>query len=318
MFEKDVNLLLSGAEFSAFSTAFGRELSERKSMSRKLNSDDCGYQSATGKISVTLKNDMLFHSVMQHSKVALKGLVCALKGLKSEDVKEVELTNPIDYANYEGKEIILDVKVILNNNEIMDIELQLYVGEEWERRSLLYLCRSFDCLGTGEDYMLLKPTTFVAIMNDPLFPDYPEFYSKYRLLNIANHQPYSSLLSVNVLYLNKTELASREDQDNGLVYWAKMFNATTWEEIVALANQGLEFEEVAKVMYNSNIIDQERTIMEAHQKFIMDKKAMYRNGYNCAKEEDKAEIEAQKAVIEAQKAEIDSLKELLVKAGITP
>ena len=137
------------------------------------------FEEATGPIDVTLKNDMMFHLVMARSKKALKGLVCSLKGLDPAEVKDVELTNPIDYSLYTTKEIVLDVKVMLNNNEIIDIELQMYKDNNWELRSLLYLCRSFDSIDEGEDYYRLKPTTFIAIMNDPIFPEFPEFYSQY-------------------------------------------------------------------------------------------------------------------------------------------
>ncbi len=102
---------------------------------------------------------------MANSKKALKGLVCSLKGLDPGTVKDVELTNTIDYSLYTTKEIVLDVKVILNSNEIIDIELQMYRYGAWEQRSLLYLCRCFDSIGEGENYKKLKPTTLIAIMN---------------------------------------------------------------------------------------------------------------------------------------------------------
>ena len=232
------------------------------------------FEKATGPIDVTLKNDMMFHLVMSNSKKALKGLVCSLKGLDSDTVKDVELTNTIDYSLYTTKEIILDVMVILNNDEIIDIELQMYRDCNWELRSLLYLCRSFDSIGEGEDYDMLKPTTLIAIMNNPLFPEYPEFYSKYMLLNVKNFQPYSSYLKLNVLYLNRTDLATQEDKDNMLVYWAKVFKATDWDELRSLCSNNETFEEVAKIMYNSNVQSQEKTIMEAHQKYILDKRSM--------------------------------------------
>ena len=38
------------------------------------------YHDATGKIKHSLKNDMVFHMVMNKSEIALKGLVCAVKG----------------------------------------------------------------------------------------------------------------------------------------------------------------------------------------------------------------------------------------------
>ena len=73
----------------------------------------------------------------------------------------------------------------------------------------------------------------------------PEFYSHYEILNVKNHQPYSSLLRINVLYLDQTELAIDEDIANDLVHWAKLFKATTWEDIKSLANGNPTFEEVA-------------------------------------------------------------------------
>nr|WP_297706974.1 hypothetical protein [uncultured Butyrivibrio sp.] len=38
-----------------------------------------------------------------------------------------------------------------------------------------------------------------------------------------------------MLQLNHIELATEEDEENNLVYWARLFNATTWEEFKALA-----------------------------------------------------------------------------------
>ncbi len=65
------------------------------------------------------------HYVTQKSNHILKNLICSLKGLNPDDVKEVLVTNSIDYAKYEGKQIILDIRVLLNSSEILDIELQM-------------------------------------------------------------------------------------------------------------------------------------------------------------------------------------------------
>ena len=236
--------------------------------------DPVPFEEATGPIDVTLKNDMMFHLVMARSPKTLKGLVCSLKGLDPSAVRDVKITNPIDYSMYATKEIILDVKVQLNDNEIIDIELQMYLAKTWQLRTLLYLCRTFDSLNESENYSLLKPTTFIAIMNDPMFPDHPEFYSRYSLLNTKNFQPYSSYLNLNVLYLNMTEMATQEDIDNNLVYWAKVFKATDWEELRKLCSENDTFKEGAQVMYKSNIQSQEKTYMEAHEKYMLDKNTL--------------------------------------------
>ena len=189
----------------------------------------------TGKIDIPLSDDMLMHYVMSRSNLALKGLVCALKGLKPEQIDSVILNNPIDYGSYAGKEIVLDIKVLLNGGEILDIELQTYYDAYWIERSLYYLSRSYDTLAAGEKYGMLKPITQVSIMNRDLFPTYPEFYSRFLLKNLRYDYPYTSNYALHVLYLNRIELATKQDAQDDLVFWAKLFSAATWEEIYALS-----------------------------------------------------------------------------------
>ncbi len=81
---------------------------------------------ASGEIDVTLTNDMMFHCVMQRSKEALKHLVCSLKGLSYEDIEDVFLLNPIDYSEFNLQEIILDTRILLRDQSILNIELQMY------------------------------------------------------------------------------------------------------------------------------------------------------------------------------------------------
>lgn len=226
------------------------------------------YRNATGTISVTLRNDMMLHYTMQKSEKALKGLICALKGLDPKTIKEVTLTNPIDYGSYNGKEIILDIRVLFNNSEIMDIELQMYHDAYWKQRSLLYLCRTYDSIGQGDKYSQLKPATFVAIMSESLFPEHPEFYSRFQMLNQKYLYPYTTNFTLNVLDLSHTDLATEEDKASGLLHWASMFLANTWEELNRAASGDPTLEEVIDNMYTVNTIPEERTIFEAHQKYL--------------------------------------------------
>ena len=201
------------------------------------------YKNATGTIKYTLKSDLMFHYVMQKSKSALKGLICALKGISPSDVKEVIVMNPID-LNSAAKETVLDLKLVLNNNEILNIELQVYTDKYWINRSILYLCRAYDSIGEGGDYSKLKPTTHFCITDQELILGNDEFYSSYLLLNTKNYQPYSDIFGIKVLQLNHTDSATKEDVDNDLVYWANLFKADTWEEFKKLADNNPAIEEV--------------------------------------------------------------------------
>ena len=207
---------------------------------KKTHNQQLTYETATGKIEYTLQSDMMFHYVMQKSKGALTGLVCALKGIAPSEVKDIHVENPIDLNNA-ARETIMDIKLTLNNNEIMNIELQMYFEEQWIQRSILYLCRAYDSIGRGDNYTLLKPTTLYCITDKNLLSNTsPEFYAKYQLLNVKNHKLYSDIIGINVLQLNHTNLATQEDIDNNLVYWANLFKATSWEEFKALAKDNPE------------------------------------------------------------------------------
>ena len=181
---------------------------------------------ASGAIETSLRNDMMFHMVMSRSDLALKGLISALMGMREEDVKSVTVLNPINYDEYLHKKIIVDTLVEMNNNEILNIEVQVQQDKHWIKRSLLYLSRSFDNLtGENKSYATLKPTTHIGILDHDLFSDHLEFYARYQLRNAKDGHVYTDIFGMNVLSLKRTELATTEDKENRLDYWAEVFRA---------------------------------------------------------------------------------------------
>ena len=194
-----------------------------------------GLLTATGPIDYGLTNDIVLHCVAQNSKLALKGLVCALTGLSPSEVREVLLLNPIDFRKYKGKEIILDLKVLLNNWKIINIELQIQLKYEtiwWINRSLLYLCRTYDNIASSENYTRIHPALHVSIIPFELFPDEKkEFYARYRMQNIRTGKLYTGNFGLNLLYLNHIDYATAGDIQSGRKRWARAFLATTWEEL---------------------------------------------------------------------------------------
>ncbi|MBR5969670.1 MAG: PD-(D/E)XK nuclease family transposase [Lachnospiraceae bacterium] len=282
---------------------------------------------AQGKIRYTLMNDMMFHMVMSKSKKALTGLVCALKGLQPSEVRSVKLLNPVDYNEVLGKHIVLDVRVEMNNREVLDIEIQVGKKDEWINRSMLYLCRTFDNLGASENYKKIKPATHVGIVDFDLFPEQPEFYARYLMMNVKNHNVYTPNFMLNVLSLRHIDKATEEDHKSQLVYWAKMFRAKTWEDLKLLAGQSGVFEEVYSKMAKVNADARQHYLMEAHEKYLHDlagaqvglkesrrelRKAKREiKEYKQEIEEHKQELEANKQELEASKKEIEANKQEL-------
>ena len=233
-------------------------------------------QSLSGKIQYTLLNDAVFHIAMNRAPmVSLRGLISSFLGIPANVISRVDILNPIDYKSAAAKQTILDVKVEFNNSGRLNIELQTYRNEYWSDRSLLYLGRTFDNLGRGDNYSLLIPTTQISIMTYDLFPKHPEFYAHYLMKNAKNGNVYSTNFKLNVLCLPHEDLATEENIANRLVDWAKLFKVKTWEELKALAHSNPILKEVAESMAITNTSETEKYLAQAHEDWLVVPEGVY-------------------------------------------
>lgn len=163
---------------------------------------DTNLQNAHGTIPYNMTNDYMFRAVLQSNNKVLRGLICSLLHLTEEDVISVEITNPIILGeSVESKEFRLDINVLLNDNTLINLEMQVANRLNWHKRSVMYLCRSFDSL------------------------------------------------TLNVVDLSCIDLATEEDRQHHIDYWATLFKATTWEEVKMLASKNEYLNEAAKTIY---------------------------------------------------------------------
>ena len=115
-----------------------------------------------------MRNDYMFHAVLQKNEEVLRNLLATLLEMDEADIVSCHIENPIELGKkIEGKDCILDVKIKLNDARIINIELQVYKQTYWTNRSLLYWARAFDILKSGQDYSMLLPllTYFFKLLN---------------------------------------------------------------------------------------------------------------------------------------------------------
>ena len=65
---------------------------------------------------------------------------------------------------------------------------------------------------SGSDYAQVRPAIHIGFLDFTPFPEIPEFYSTYKLLNVKNHHLYSSKFMLSVVDLSQIELATDEDK----------------------------------------------------------------------------------------------------------
>jgi predicted transposase/invertase (TIGR01784 family) len=232
------------------------------------------FMSAKGKLPYNMTNDYMFRIVLQRDKETLTGLICSILHLSKDQVSDVTIENPITPGEaIDDKEYQLDILVSLNNNTFINLEMQVINYNNWPLRSLSYLCRKFDNLHRGDDYSEVKPVYQIGFLDFTLFEDHPEFFAKYQLKNAKDGFLYTDKFNLYVIELNHTNLATAEDISYGIDTWARLFKATTWEEIKMITKDNPSMNSAAESIYMSNSDENIRELCRrredaiAHEKY---------------------------------------------------
>lgn len=263
------------------------------------------YLNATGAIDYGFTNDYMFRAILQQNPKALKGLISSMLHLAPDEIVSTEIKNPIVLGQkVDNKEFVLDIHVLMNNNTHINLEMQVANQYNWSDRSLSYLCRTFDQLTKGNDYIAAKPAIHIGFLDFTPFPEVPEFYATYKLLNVKNYHLYSSKFILNMLDLSRIDLATKEDTAYGIDHWARLFKATTWEEIKMLTKNNEYLEEASQTLFEFNGDDTIRSQCLAR----MDYERMQR-GIQHKLAEQEAALAEQATALTAHKAEIATKNE---------
>ena len=270
---------------------------------------DHSFETATGSIDYPFTNDYMFRAILQKDKQVLKALVSALLHLDKDSVKEVTITNPIELgAAISDKDFILDIRIDLDGEKLIDLEMQVTNQYNWPERSISYAARSFDHLNSGQDYSEVLTVHSIGFLNYTLFPEAPEFFATYELRNKKTGKLYSSKFSIHVLDLTKIDLATKEDKKFGIDRWARLFMAKTWEELRMVAKNNPDLLQASNELYTINKDD----LIRQQARARADAEFWERNRNARIKKLEEALIEKDNSIAEKD-SEIHKLKEELAK-----
>ena len=266
----------------------------------------------TGVIRYPMTNDYMFRAVLQENTYALKGLLCAILGLPEGEIQSVQIMNPIELGKaIDEKTCVLDLKVMLDNSRITNIEMQVNDLGNWPERSLFYLCRSFAHLQKGNDYLDAYTTIHVGILDFCLPNLTPELLSEFKMMNTKNHEIYSDKL---ILYvLNLSVLGNKEEDtacgSNSLYHWAKFFKARTWEELKMSAEANKYIADAAVTFYEMTEEDKIREQCEAREKYNWDMSSAVAKGKREGKAEGMRQGMAEGMKQGLEKGKVDGIKQ---------
>ncbi len=170
------------------------------------------------------KSDVAFKELMRNEEVR-RHFISDVLQIPLEEIKSVRLENTLlSRRSRQEKQCILDVRVLLNDNSRINVELQIRRLAYWDKRSLFYLAKMYtDGVFSGQSYDRLKKCIVISILDFDLDP-FPDYHKVYYLRDQKGRQ-YSDQFEIHVIELNKELTGDRMDD------WIRLFRVTSREEL---------------------------------------------------------------------------------------
>lgn len=245
-------------------------------MDKKLNDDD---------FLMKPKIDFAFKEIMMDEQARI-GFLSAILKLNPSDIRNTQILNTnLRKLHDNEKQGILDVRILMNDDTEIDIEIQLSILNVWADRALFYLAKMYtEQINSGEDYTIFKKCVSISILDFELFKDTPEFYSCFHIREDTRHAIYTDKMEFHVLELPKLPKELREDS-NDIELWGKFISAERKEEFDVLAEKNTYIDSAYQHLQLISQDKQKRMEYEAREKAVRD----YNQGLLEAREAGKIE-----------------------------
>ena len=216
------------------------------------------------------KIDFAFKEIMMDEKARI-GFLAAVLHLDPEDIKEAMILNPYLRKVHEDDKLgILDVRILMNNDAVIDVEIQLSELLVWPDRSLFYAAKMYaDQIEQGQKYDVLKKCVSISILDFNLFKEEPGFYSCFHIREDTRGFLYTDKMEFHVIELPKLPLELKEDC-TGVELWAKFINAERKEEFDMLAEKDPYIDSAYQQLQVISQDKQKRLEYEAREKAVRD------------------------------------------------
>lgn len=218
------------------------------------------------------KVDFAFKELMTNDLVR-KGFLSAVLNIKDTDIKSTVMLNTnLKKVHEDEKQGILDVRLTMNNNTEINIEIQLATLSSWPDRSLFYISKMYsEQVGINKKYSNLKKCINISILNFELLNDTTNFYSSYHIREDKRHTIYTDKIEFHIIELPKLPTSS----DGSLIYdWAKFIVTEDREDFKMLAKKNIYLNEAYKQLDIISQDEQKRLEYTARQKALYDYNTM--------------------------------------------
>ena len=229
------------------------------------------------------KVDFAFKELMRDETVR-KGFLSAVLGIKDTDIKKTVLLNTnLPKIHEDEKQGILDVRLTMNNNTEIDIEIQLAYMKAWADRSTFYVSKMIvEQVGINKKYSNIKKCIGINILDFDYIKDTQRFHTVYHISEDTEHIKYTDILEIHIVELPKLPT---NDDGTDLYDWIKFIKAENKGEFEMLAKQSQYLQKAYETLEEISADQQKRLEYTARQKALYDYNTLMEENYERGVEE---------------------------------
>jgi predicted transposase/invertase (TIGR01784 family) len=222
------------------------------------------------------KVDVVFKQIFGAEKnkaILISFLNAVLDWTGEREIVAVEILNPyLEQENINDSYGILDIKVQLDNGELVDVEMQIGDRADMERRSTFYICRMFgDQKIIKGKYKDLKRAIAINILDFVRIKDSQRYHTRFRLLELEESIELTDAIEIHFIELPKLK-EEMANYGSPLDRWAMFLKG--WDDMKLMERLSEEDPAIAKAkkaLEEMAADPRAKEIYEQRLKAIMDK-----------------------------------------------
>ena len=235
---------------------------------------------------ITLRNDYAFKRVfgMEENKDVLQDLLECILDIPPENIAGLEfLDKELHKDLISDKTGVLDVKLRLKNNTVIDIEIQNRWNSEFIQRTIFYWAKMYtENLKTGEVYTKLPKCITINIVGEG-FDLNSLIHSEYNVVEKHINDRLSDELEIHFLNLAKVkeqdENTESDEKKKKLYNWLKFIETDDTEVRNMLAQESPMMAKANTTIEVMEMSPKEKWLYENRMKYEHDKASWKHVGY---------------------------------------
>ena len=220
-------------------------------------------------INYTVKNDVIFNYLFSHKDILKDFLEACLK--EKLDILDVMNQFSLKRAYYDQKIGVLDIRVKVNDDKLVDIEMQRGKEKHFVKRILLYTGAFIrGQLEVGDKYGKLKNTVMISIQEHTMFEGTEDYHTVWKLKDEV-HPELGNLegLEIHFIELEKFRKAN-PDMHEKLNQWLALIDTEDKERVNVAMKENDKVKEAINKVDDFMSDEEAKEIVRLREKWQMD------------------------------------------------